>query len=232
MSFAQPAAPTSDVKVADYVGHLLLIYPRELRTGIVTVNGAADAINADVVFLTDPSGPRAESGVLIFQKMLIGSLKGSIGGDAVLGRLSRGTARPGQSAPYILDQFADADAAYATSYLQSVGGDPFPQARAFTAPAPAPAPVPVQQAPVAPLPVPVAAPIPVATPIPVPVAAPAPIAVPVQQAPVPVAAPAPPSQLVTLPNGQQVTSEAFAMMQQLGMTELPATAPIPAQPTA
>lgn len=230
MSFAQPAAPTSDVKVADYVGHLLLIYPRELRTGILTVNGTADAINADVVILTDPSGPRAESGVLIFQKVLIGTLKSSIGGDAVLGRLARGPAQTGKSAPYILDQFADVDAAYATSYLQSVGGDPFPQARAFTAPAPAPAPVPVQQAPVAPLPVPVA--VPVAAPVAVAAPIPVPVAVPVQQAPVPVAAPAPAGPLISLPNGQQVNAEQFAMMQALGMTELPATAPPVAQPTA
>lgn len=211
MSFAQPAAPTSDVKIADYVGHLLLIYPRDLRTGIVTVNGAADAINADVVILTDQSGPRAETGVLIFQKMLIGTLKGSIGADPVLGRLARGTARPGQSAPYVLNPFEAADGAYATSYLQSVGGNPFPNAAAFTAPAPAPAPAPVPQAaPIAPLPAAVPAPAPVAAPVPVPVAA----AVPAQ-------APA-----VQLPNGQQVTAEAAQAMAALGIP-VPPAAPIP-----
>ncbi|MFF4412137.1 hypothetical protein ACFYY8_06360 [Streptosporangium sp. NPDC001559] len=205
--FAQPAAPSSDFKISDYPGHLLLIYPRELRSGIVTVNGAADAISADLVLLTDPSGPRTESGVLIFQKVLIGSLKSSIGKDPVLGRLGRGVAKPGQTAPYILEQYTDADATYATQYLQSVGGNPFPQAAAFQAPA-APAPAPVH----APLPQPVA---PVAA-VPAPVAAPA---------PAPVAAPIPAGPPVTLPTGQTVSAEQAAAMQALGMTTLPTPAP-------
>ncbi|MGA5764496.1 hypothetical protein [Nonomuraea bangladeshensis] len=204
--FAQPA-PSSDVKIADYVGHLILFYPRSIRAGVITSNGVADPIVADVVILTHPDGPKAEANVLIFQKVLIGSLKNSIGQDPVLGRLARGVAKPGQSAPYVLNEYDQNDAAYATQYLNSVGGNPFPSFQpAAQAPAPAaapvaaPAPVPVPATPAAPLPqVPQAVP-----------AAPA-----VASAPLPQTVPAVP------PNG----AELAAAMQALGMQQMPPQAP-------
>lgn len=217
-SFSQPAAG-SDFRAADHVGHLLLVYVRELRTGIVTTYGTSDAIACDVVVLTDPAGPRCEPQVLLFQKPLIGSLKNSIGKDPVLARLGQGTAKPGQSAPYILNPFTEQDAAYATSYLNSVGGNPFQTAPSFAAPAPVPA-APLPQA--APAPIPAQAPAPATYPAPAPQAA----------APAPVPAPAPAAPPVTLPTGQTVTAEQAAAMAALGMTTLPPAAPIPAAPHA
>lgn len=201
--FQQPPAG-SDFRAKDHVGHLLLIYVRELREGIVTQYGTSDAIAADVVVLTDPAGPRAEAQVLFFQKPLIGSLRNSVGGEPVLARLGQGTAKAGQSPPYILNPFAEADAAYATQYLQSVGGNPFqapPAAPQFAAP------VPQAPAPAQPAPLPQAAP-----PAPVPMApAPAP-------APIPAAAPAAAGQ-------QQLTPEMIAAIQALGMQVPPVAAP-------
>lgn len=124
MSFAQPA-PSSDIKIADYVGHLILFYPREQRTGVLTSNGPADPIVADIVILTHPDGPKAESNVLIFQKVLIGSLKNSIGGDPVLARLARGTAKPGQSAPWILGDPTEQDKQAARQYIARTQQAPF-----------------------------------------------------------------------------------------------------------
>ncbi|MET7333294.1 hypothetical protein [Nonomuraea sp. NPDC005650] len=232
MSFSQPA-PASDVKIADYVGHLLLFYPRSIRSGVVTTNGIADPLVTDVVILTHPEGPKAEANVLVFQKVLIGSLKGSIGQDPVLGRLARGVAKPGQSAPYVLNEFDQNDAAYATQYLNSVGGNPFPSFQPAAAPAPQPVPtaVPVAQAPV-PAAVPVAAPIPVAAPAPVaPAVASAPLpqapGVPAAppawaapQAPVPAAAP-----VAQVPQAVPNQAEAMAAMAALGMTQMPPAPP-------
>ncbi|MFD0884608.1 hypothetical protein ACFQ08_08585, partial [Streptosporangium algeriense] len=144
-NFSQPSA-ASDFRAKDHVGHLLLVYVRELRKDIVTTYGTSDAIACDVVVLTDPNGPRCEPGVLLFQKPLIGSLTNSIGKDPVLARLGQGTAKPGQSAPYLLNPFTEQDAAFATQYLNSVGGNPFPAAAStFQAPAPAPAHAPLPQ---------------------------------------------------------------------------------------
>ncbi|WP_326637310.1 hypothetical protein OG884_26620 [Streptosporangium sp. NBC_01755] len=222
--FSQPAAG-SDFRAADHVGHLLLVYVRELRTSIVTQFGTSDAIACDVVVLTDPAGPRCEPQVLLFQKPLIGSLKNSIGKDPVLARLGQGTAKPGQSAPYILNPFNEADAAFATQWLQSVGGNPFQTAPSFAPPA-ALAPVPA-----APLPQAVPAPIPAQAPAPAyPATYPAPQAA--APAPMPAPAPAPAAPPVTLPTGQQVSAEQYAAMAALSMTTLPPAAPVPAAPHA
>ncbi|GAA3441044.1 hypothetical protein [Planomonospora venezuelensis] len=206
-AFAQPSAG-SDFRAKDHVGHLLLIYVRELRSGIVTQFGTSDAISCDVVVLTDQSGPRLEPGVLFFQKPLIGSLTGSIGRDPVLARLGQGTAKPGQSAPYILQPYTEQDAAYATQYLNNVGGNPFQTAPSFAPAAPAPAPV-------APLPqaVPQAAPV---APVGYPSGAPAVAAQPIPQAPAPAALPVPQP---AAPG--QMTAEAQAAMAALGMQTPP-----------
>ncbi|MEU3162919.1 hypothetical protein [Streptosporangium sp. NPDC006930] len=208
--FKQPSAG-SDFKAADHIGHLIIFYVRELREGIVTSFGTSDAISVDLVVLTDPKGPRPETQVLLFQKPLIGSLRTSIGGEPVLARLGQGTAKPGQSAPYILQPFNEQDAAFATQYLNSVGGNPFQSTPTFAAPAPAP----VAQAPVAPLPQAVPPQAAYPAPSPAPAAYPAP-----QAAPIPVPAPA---------GNQQ--AEAMAAMQALGMT-VPPPAPVPAAPHA
>lgn len=147
MNFSQPSA-ASDFRAADHIGHLLLVYVRELRVDIVTTYGTSDAIACDVVVLTDPAGPRREPGVLFFQKPLIGSLKNAIGKDPVLARLGQGVAKPGQSAPYILNPFNEQDAAFATQWLTSVGGNPFQTASAIQQPAPV---APLPQAPAAPV---------------------------------------------------------------------------------
>ncbi|MGI5155788.1 hypothetical protein [Microbispora sp. CA-102843] len=235
MQFSQPSAG-SDWRAADYVGHLILFYPREYREGIVTSNGTSDAIQVDLVVLTHPEGPKPEENVLLFQKVLRSSLRANIGKDPVLARLGQGTPKPGQSAAYILNPFNEQDAAYATQYLQSVGGNPFgstnfggaaqQQTQNVPLPQAAHAPAPVAAAPVAPAPV---APAPVAPAAAYPQPAAAPHAVPAMPAPVPQAAlavPAVPSGgMVTLPNGQTVTPEVAAAMQQLGMTVPPAAPP-------
>ncbi|MFB4276061.1 hypothetical protein ACBJ59_12255 [Nonomuraea sp. MTCD27] len=222
--FQQPTAG-SNFKAKDHVGHLLLIYVRELRTGIVTQYGPSDAISADVVVLTDQNGPRVEPGVLFFQKPLIGSLRNEVGKDPVLARLGQGVAKPGQDPPYILNPFDQNDADWATQWLTSVGGNPFQTAPALQQPA---APVPqVPQAPVAPLPqaAPAAFPVPagVGAGVPAPVAAPIPQAPGVPQAPpqwaTPQAAPAP------IPTAPMANSpEAAAAAAALGM-QVPPPAP-------
>ena len=64
--------------------------------------------------------------VLWFPKVLVGSLKGRIG-QKVLAVLGKGTAKPGQSAPWILvDATTDDDCVTAaTAYLDSIAGNQF-----------------------------------------------------------------------------------------------------------
>lgn len=116
-NFSQPAS-ASKFRPADYQGHLLLVWPTEYRTGIKTDYGESDAIAARVVVLDGSEGYEEHDNVLFFQSALIGTLKPSVGnGKPVLGRLGRGTSKPGQSAPFILTPFTEADAAAARAYF-------------------------------------------------------------------------------------------------------------------
>jgi hypothetical protein len=116
-SFSQPASP-SKFRPADYQGNLLLVWPTEYRSGIKTDYGDSDAVAARVVVLDGANGYEEHDNVLFFQAALIGTLKPSVGnGKPVLGRLGRGTSKPGQSAPFILTPFTEADAQLARDYF-------------------------------------------------------------------------------------------------------------------
>jgi hypothetical protein len=117
--FAAPAAGGgSDVRPADLEGHLLVVEPLEYVASIPTSMGDKDAVRVTIHDITDQA---TYEDVLWFPKVLVGSLKGRIG-QKVLAVLGKGTAKPGQSAPWILvDATTDADCVKAaTTYLTAV----------------------------------------------------------------------------------------------------------------
>ena len=123
-AFASPAAgQTSDVRPADLEGHLLIVEPLEYCENIVTSLGDKDAVRVTIHDVTDST---THEDVLWFPKVLVGSLKTRIG-QKVLAVLGKGTAKPGQSAPWILvDATTEPDAVKAaTAYLDSIAGNQF-----------------------------------------------------------------------------------------------------------
>lgn len=135
--FQQPSQG-DQVKVAELVGSLVLIWVKEYREGIMTVHGESDAVVVDLHALDGPKGGEKFENTLIFQRALIGSLRSAIGGEPVLGRIGTGIANPGKNAPFILQPFTDDDAAVATGYIQRMP-KPFQAPAGNTAPTPAPA---------------------------------------------------------------------------------------------
>lgn len=130
--FTSPATgSTSGVRPADLENHLLIVEPHEHRTGVTTSLGTSDVIACTV---HDVTAQATHTDQLFFSKVLVASLKDRIG-QRVLGILSKGTAKPGQSAPWVLlDASGDAEAvAAATAYLTSQA------AATLTTPTPAPA---------------------------------------------------------------------------------------------
>jgi hypothetical protein len=122
--FAAPAAGGgSDVRPADLEGHLLIVEPLEYVASIPTSMGDKDAVRVTIHDITDTA---TFEDVLWFPKVLVGSLKGRIG-QKVLAVLGKGTAKPGQSAPWILvDATTDADCVKAaTAYLDSLVSSQF-----------------------------------------------------------------------------------------------------------
>lgn len=113
MSMFSSPASTSGVDWNATKGHLLLVSPLSLEEGVNTSLGAKDAIRADI---TDLDTGETFTDVLVFPRVLIGQLRPRLGGK-VLGRLGQGNAKPGQSAPWLLQDFTANDAKKAEAYL-------------------------------------------------------------------------------------------------------------------
>lgn len=116
MTFTPPATSSGDyVKIADLNGHLCIFTPIEFIESVQTVNGDSQAVKANIV---DLDTNLEHDDVLIFNKALISSLKANIGAQ-VLARVGQGIAKPGKTAPWILNDATTDSAAVAkaTAYI-------------------------------------------------------------------------------------------------------------------
>jgi len=114
-------SPASGAKITTFEGMLLLLSPTEYREGIATSFGPADAVVTEVAVLDGDYVGEKHAGVMVFQKALMGQLRPKVGtGRMVLGRLGRGVAKTGQSAPWILQDPTDADKDAARKHLAAV----------------------------------------------------------------------------------------------------------------
>lgn len=116
--FDAPSTGGTGVKPADLEGHVLVVQPLEHVTGISTSFGEKDAIRVNV---HDITAKESHEDVLFFGTALIGSLKRDIG-KTLLGKLGKGEARPGQSAPWILIDLTSNEKAVkaASTYMAQV----------------------------------------------------------------------------------------------------------------
>lgn len=118
--FAEPSAPGTGISFKDYLGALLLIDVLGVEDHVPTVHSKpgekSPAVRADVTILDGTSAGESFADTLIFPKVLQSQLKKQVG-QKVLGRLSQGQAKPGQSAPWVIDAPTDADKAAATAFL-------------------------------------------------------------------------------------------------------------------
>jgi hypothetical protein len=135
-TFTAPAS-SSGFTPADHHTHLLVIEAESYETGIVTSLGEKDAVKATI---HDIDLGETSEDALVFPKVLIGALRSRIG-QTVLARLGQGIAKPGQSAPWVLEDATGDPAAVAkaTAYLDArKAGQYAPPAVETPAPAPAP----------------------------------------------------------------------------------------------
>jgi hypothetical protein len=116
--FATPSAPGDGIKWADHKGALLLIEVTDFHPAMKTSFGEADAVEANVVVLDGEGKGAKYDTALIFPKLLVSQTKNSKG-QKVLGRLAQGTAKPGQSAPWLLQEASAADVAMAEEWVKA-----------------------------------------------------------------------------------------------------------------
>lgn len=113
---APPAGGGGDTLTpADVEGHVLVVEPREYVASITTTFGDKDAVRVDVHDITTQT---SHTDVLWFPGGLVGTCKKAIG-QKLLVVMARGTAKPGQAAPWVLQDASTSQAARdaATAYL-------------------------------------------------------------------------------------------------------------------
>lgn len=125
--FAPPGKGGDKLPLDELTGALLLFTVKSVETGIQTAYGESDAIKTDVAALDGTHKADTWNDTLIFPRVLRSQLSGSVGG-MVLGRLGRGTAKPGQSAPWVLADPTDDDKDTARKYLAYVAANTAPAA--------------------------------------------------------------------------------------------------------
>jgi len=98
-----PSTPASGEKLDlnTLNGALLLITVHELVKDIETSFGKSNAVRVDVAVLDGDHKGSTFDDTLIFPRLLQSQLSQDIG-DSVLGRLGKGEAKPGKSAPWLL----------------------------------------------------------------------------------------------------------------------------------
>ena len=121
--FASPATSTG-IKWDDLKGSLLLFEVHSLEAGIKTAFGETDAVRADVTILDGSNVGETYNDTLVFPKVLVSQLRPNTG-RKVLGRLGQGAAKPGQSAPWMLQDATDDDKTVARAHVAKNAAPPF-----------------------------------------------------------------------------------------------------------
>ncbi len=119
MPFNDPSAGGDKLPLGDLLGALLLFTVKSVEKDITTSFGVTDAVKADVAVLDGPHKGDTYDDTLVFPRVLKSALAPSVGG-MVLGRLGQGTAKPGQSPPWILAAGTDDDKTTGEKYLAYV----------------------------------------------------------------------------------------------------------------
>ena len=117
--FRDPTTGGDKLPLDELKGSLLLFSVHEQMAEMQTSFGVATPIRADVAVLDGARKGEAFADALIFPRVLQGNLRGAIG-ELVIGRLGKGTAKAGQSAPWVLEAASEADKAVGERYLAHV----------------------------------------------------------------------------------------------------------------
>jgi hypothetical protein len=128
--YDKPGVPGSKIDYQRLIGHLLLIKPSGYEQAVNTANGVRDAVRATIAVVE--TGEVIES-TLVFPQVMVGQLRDRIGGK-VLGRLTQGAAKPGQSPPWIIAEATEGDIQQARAFEQRMAASGY-QAPAQPSPA-------------------------------------------------------------------------------------------------
>lgn len=112
--FGTPSAGANGPRMNELENRLVLIYVLSVERGIATVNGISDALKVNLLAL-DNGDKHAE--MFLWGRKLVGQLTPGV---AYVGRIAKGQAQPGKSAPWTFFDGTEAEKQSAASHLQSV----------------------------------------------------------------------------------------------------------------
>lgn len=109
-------------KITDYAGSPLIIRPTKFNKGMKTGYGETDAVEADWVLLDGSDQGQVHTG-LVFSTVLVNTLSRYLESPnpLTLGVIGQGQAKPGQSAPWLLNPVDDSYQGVALQVAQANG---------------------------------------------------------------------------------------------------------------
>jgi hypothetical protein len=121
MMFKKPASASGRLNWGDLNGSLVLAYAKGIETNVQTSVGERDCVVSDVHVLDGAQQGRVYRNAYVFPVVLQDQLRDEIGDEPILGRVGQGTAKRGQSAPWLLEEADAKGEKIATAYLDSLG---------------------------------------------------------------------------------------------------------------
>lgn len=121
--FATGSKAGDGAKITADKGQAVVIRPTEYVPSMTTTHGETDAVRADWVVLTGPDAGQVREDSLIFQRVLVSTLKNLVGTATpfCVGVVGEGQAKAGKSAPVILQDPAPEHLEYAGKAVQVNG---------------------------------------------------------------------------------------------------------------
>lgn len=118
--FVSASAPSGGIDFKEHKGSLLIVEVLGVEAHVPTVHTKpgeqSPAVRANVHVITGPGESEDYEDTLVFPKVLQGQLKSKVG-QKVVGRLNQGIAKPGQSAPWLIDPATEDDLAKAREWI-------------------------------------------------------------------------------------------------------------------
>lgn len=121
--FATGSKAGDGAKITADKGQAVVIRPTEYIPSMTTSHGETDAVRADWVVLTGPDAGQVREDSLIFQRVLVSTLK-NLAGTATpfcVGVVGEGQAKAGKSAPIVLQDPTPEHLEYAGRAVQANG---------------------------------------------------------------------------------------------------------------
>ena len=116
-TLGEPSAGDGErVSLRDLEGSVVVMIAEEYIASLETANGVTDCVKCKI---HDITSSKTYEDQLIFARVIVNGLKDKIG-SPVLGVVSKGTAKPGKSSPWILTTATEAQKVAASDYMAKV----------------------------------------------------------------------------------------------------------------